>query len=173
VADIFVSYTSSDREWAEWIGHELVKLGHTPRLHDWEIKSGEDIIAWMVERHDQADFVIGVVSDEWLRAAYSKLERMAAEWAAAKSRPNFMRYVMVRPAKLPTIGDHRNRVELFGVPDEVKRQRLKDFLEKPQRPAPPSQSPEVVFALSNIPIRVPTHFLGRDDSLKAIDAALN
>jgi tetratricopeptide (TPR) repeat protein len=101
--DIFVSYTSSDREWAEWIGHELVKLGHTPRLHDWEIKSGDDIMAWMVERHDQADFVIGVVSDEWLRAAYSKLERMAAEWAAAKSRPNFMRHVMVRPAKLPTI----------------------------------------------------------------------
>jgi hypothetical protein len=52
--------------------------------------------------------------------------RLAAEWAAAKSRPNFMRYVMVRPAKPPTIGDHGNRVELFGVPDEVKRQRLKD-----------------------------------------------
>ena len=48
MADIFVSYTSSDREWAEWIGHELIKLGHTPRLHDWEIKSGDDIMAWMV-----------------------------------------------------------------------------------------------------------------------------
>jgi hypothetical protein len=58
VADIFVSCTSSDREWAEWIGHELIKLGHAPRLHDWEIKSGDDIMAWMVERHHLADFVI-------------------------------------------------------------------------------------------------------------------
>ena len=172
MADIFVSYTATDRTWAEWIGHELVKLGHTPRLHDWEIKSGDDIMAWMVERHDQADFVIGVVSDEWLRAAYSKLERMAAEWAAAKSRPNFIRYVMVRPAKLPTIGDHRNRVELFGVPDEVKRQRLKDYLTEAARSAPRDHSPDPSVALSNIPIRVPTHFLGRDDSLAAIDAAL-
>ena len=172
MGDIFVSYTSTDREWAEWIGHELERLNHTPHLHDWEIKAGDDIMAWMVERHDQADFVLGVVSDEWLRAAYSKLERMAAEWAAAKRQTNFMRYVVVRPAKLPTIGDHRNRAELFGVPDEVKRQRLKDFLEKPQRPPPPSQSPDPGVAVSNITIRVPTHFLGRDNSLSQIDAAL-
>jgi hypothetical protein len=31
VADIFVSYTSSDRDWAFWIGQELEKLGHAPR----------------------------------------------------------------------------------------------------------------------------------------------
>ena len=130
-------------------------------------------MAWMVERHDQADFVLGVVSDEWLRAAYSKLERMAAEWAAAKRQTNFMRYVVVRPAKLPTIGDHRNRAELFGVPDEVKRQRLKDF-RRAATPAPaePIARSRQVCALSNIPIRVPAHFLGRDDSLAAIDAAL-
>jgi hypothetical protein len=30
LADIFVSYTSSDRDWAFWIGKELQKLGHTP-----------------------------------------------------------------------------------------------------------------------------------------------
>jgi hypothetical protein len=28
VADIFVSYTSDDRNWAFWIGQELLKLGH-------------------------------------------------------------------------------------------------------------------------------------------------
>jgi hypothetical protein len=28
VADIFVSYTSDDRDWAFWIGQELLKLGH-------------------------------------------------------------------------------------------------------------------------------------------------
>jgi hypothetical protein len=34
VADIFVSYTSSDRGWAFWIGQELEKLGNTAHLHD-------------------------------------------------------------------------------------------------------------------------------------------
>jgi hypothetical protein len=33
VADIFVSYTSADRDWAFWIGQELLKLGHAAHLH--------------------------------------------------------------------------------------------------------------------------------------------
>ena len=52
MADIFVSYTSSDRDWAFWIAKAL---GHTPRVHEWEIKGGDDICAWMEERHDAAD----------------------------------------------------------------------------------------------------------------------
>ena len=32
MADIFVSYTSSDRDWAFWIGQELEKLGHIAAL---------------------------------------------------------------------------------------------------------------------------------------------
>ena len=40
MADIFVSYTSSDRLKAFWIGQELIKLGHKPRIHEWEIPAG-------------------------------------------------------------------------------------------------------------------------------------
>jgi TIR domain len=32
MADIFVSYTSSDKAWADWIGQQLEALGHTPRI---------------------------------------------------------------------------------------------------------------------------------------------
>src|SRR6516162_9800435 len=50
VANIFVSYTSSDRDWAFWIGHELEALGHSAHIHDWEISGGGNIVAWMEER---------------------------------------------------------------------------------------------------------------------------
>jgi hypothetical protein len=49
VADIFVSYTSKDREWAFWIGQELLKLGHAPYVSEWEIGDGGDIEAWREE----------------------------------------------------------------------------------------------------------------------------
>jgi hypothetical protein len=55
VAHIFVSYTSSDREWAQWIGVELKALGHNPFVREWEIGAGDDIVAWMEQRHDQAN----------------------------------------------------------------------------------------------------------------------
>src|SRR5216683_1228438 len=61
MADIFISYTASDRDWAFWIAKELEALGQTPHVHEWEIKGGEDIYAWMEERHDAADHVLCVV----------------------------------------------------------------------------------------------------------------
>ena len=171
MADIFVSYTGSDRDWAFWIAKELQALGHTAHVHEWEIKGGDDIYAWMEARHEAADHVLCVVSDDYLKAPYSTLERNAALWQAAAKRPGFVLFVAVQPCRLPTLSDHIRRCELFGVPEEAARIRFGEFMA--QREAPASAAfPGKVFAVSNIPIRVPEHFLGREDSLAAIATAL-
>jgi hypothetical protein len=171
LADIFISYTSADHDWAFWIARELEALGHAPHVHEWEINRGDDIYAWMERRHDAADHVLCVVSDEYLKAPYSTLERNAALWQAAARRPGFVLLAAVKPCRLPTLADHIRRCELFGAPEEAARVRFREFMEKRAAPAA-VVFPGKVFAASNIPIRVPTHFLGRDDSLAAIDAAL-
>jgi tetratricopeptide (TPR) repeat protein len=171
LADIFVSYTSSDREWAHWVALELQRLGHVARVHEWEIKGGDDIYAWMERRHDAADHMLCVVSDEYLRAPFSTLERNAAFWRMAKDKPGFVLLVAVKPSVLPSLADHYRRCELFGIPKEAAQLRLRQFLEAPVRPEAVA-FPGKVFAVSNIPIRVPEHFLGRDDALEAIDGAL-
>jgi tetratricopeptide (TPR) repeat protein len=172
VADIFISYTSADRDWAFWIAKALEALGHKPHVHEWEIERGGDIYAWMEGRHDAADHVLCVVSDEYLKAPYSTLERNAALWQAAAKRPGFVLFVAVKPSRLPTLSDHIRRCELFGIPEDAARMRFREFMEK--RAAPETVAfPGKTFAVSNIPIRVPAHFLGRDESLAAIEAALN
>jgi tetratricopeptide (TPR) repeat protein len=171
MAVIFVSYTSSDRDWAFWIANELKTLGHVPHVHDWELKGSDDVYAWMEQRHDAADHVLCVISDDYLKAPYSTLERHSAQWQAAKKRPGFVLLVAVKPCKLPTLTDHLRRCELFGVPEDVARLRFREFMEK--RDAPVDIAfPGKVLAVSNIPIRVPTHFMGRGDALEAIEAAL-
>ena len=127
MSDIFVSYTSSDRDWAHWIARELEALGHVPHIHEWEIKGGDDIYAWMERRHDAAEDVLCVVSDEYLKAPYSTLERNAALWQAAAKRPGFVLLVAVKPCRLPTLSDHIRRCELFGMPEDAARLRLRDF----------------------------------------------
>lgn len=42
MAEIFISYTAADRDWAFWIGLELEKLGQVPHVHEWEIGAGGD-----------------------------------------------------------------------------------------------------------------------------------
>ena len=160
VADIFVSYTSSDRDWAFWIAKELEALGHTPRVHEWEIRGGDDIYSWMEQRHDAADHVLCVVSDDYLRAPYSTLERNAALWQAAAKRPGFVLLVAVKPCRLPTLSDHVRRCELFGIPEDAARLRLREFMQKREAPAT-TAFPGKVFAVSNIPIRVPEFFGSR------------
>jgi hypothetical protein len=171
VADVFISYTSSDRDWAFWIAKELEVLGHVPHVHEWEVKEGEDIYAWMEDRHDAADRVLCVVSDEYLKAPFSTLERNAALWQAASKRPGFVLLVAVKPCRLPALSDQLRRCELFGVPEDAARGRFREFMSVREAPAI-TAFPGQVFAVSNVPIRVPKHFMGRDCALSAIETAL-
>ena len=57
------------------------------------------------------------------------------------------------------------------MPEDAARIRFREFMAKREAPAA-AAFPGTVFAVSNIPIRVPEHFLGRDDALAAIDTAL-
>lgn len=171
MADIFISYTSSDRAWAFWIAKELEALGHKPHVHEWEIRAGEDIYAWMEHRHDAADHVLCVFSDDYLRAPYSTLERKAALWQAAAKRPGFVLCVAVSTCQFPTLSDHFLRCELFGMAPDDARVRFREFMQRGK--APDSVLfPGKAFAVSNVPIRVPPHFMGRDDALEAVDKAL-
>src|SRR3984957_19554588 len=171
MSDFFISYTSSDRYWAHWIGKELTALGHVAHVHEWEIEGGGDIYGWMEKRLDAADHVLCVISDEYLKAPFSTLERNAALWKAADRRSGFVLFVAVKPARLPVLSDHIRRCELFGVDEDTARIRLREFLQKreaPERIAFPGQA----VAVSNIQSRVPVHFVGRDDALAAIETVL-
>ena len=130
MADIFISYTSSDRDWAFWIAKELETLGHKPRIHEWEISGGGDIAAWMEQRHDPADHVPCVVSWHTLRSLIPAWERHAAQWAAASERPNFVLPVFVEPCEVPTLFAHLNRCDLYGIAEDEARERLKPFLRR-------------------------------------------
>jgi hypothetical protein len=118
-----------------------------------------------------ADHVLCVISDDYLKASYSTLERNAALWQAAGKRPGFVLLVAVKPCTIPALSDHIRRCELFGVPEDAALIRFREFMSKREAPADVS-FPGKVFAVSNIPIRVPEHFMGRDDALVEIETAL-
>jgi tetratricopeptide (TPR) repeat protein len=188
MADIFISYTSSDRDWAFWIAHELEALGHVPHVHEWEIPAGGDIMAWITQRHSQADHILCVCSKEYFNKPYSSLERLSAQWAAATDRPGFALPVVVEECQLPTLFAILKRCDLYGSDEATARQRLRQFVSPPEKPsgriafpgAVTSPSPQVgtnvpfptKIALSNTPVTVPLHLVGRDDLLIEIERTL-
>jgi TIR domain len=141
MADIFVSYTSSDRDWAFWIGHELEALGHKAHIHEWEISGGGDIAAWMEERHDKADHILCVISQAYLKAPYSSWERRAAQWASASGRPNFGLPAYVENCESPTMLAQFKRCDLYGITEDEARAKLAAFLAPAAKPAGPMLFP--------------------------------
>jgi hypothetical protein len=164
VADIFVSYTSSDRDWAFWIGQQLEKLGHIAHIHEWEIDAGGNIPAWMQERQDKADHTLCVISNAYLSRPYSSWELQAAQWAAASERPNFMLPVFVEDCKAPTLLAPFKRCDLFGLNENEARDRLEAYL-KPA--AKPSESARFPGGGERAPLRHPevTVFPGSQSKL--------
>ena len=45
--DVFVSYTSADRAWAEWIGWQLKQAGLSVVLQAWDMLPGGDFVREM------------------------------------------------------------------------------------------------------------------------------
>jgi oleate hydratase len=117
LAGIFVSYTSSDRDWAFWIGKELEKLGHTPHLHGREIGAGGNILEWMETRLKEADHALFVVSSRYLTAPYSKLELQTAIWLM-QQKPSFALPVYVEKCDEPLFLKHINHCDLYECPNE-------------------------------------------------------
>jgi oleate hydratase len=142
LAGIFVSYTSSDRDWAFWIGKELEKLGHTPYIHDWEIRAGEDIVKWMEERLGKADHALLVVSSKYFEGEYSNWERRSAEWAMQR-RPGFALPVYVEKCEEPLLLANFKRCDLYRLDEDRARAALAAYLKEP---APPEVAPFPVRA---------------------------
>jgi hypothetical protein len=107
----------------------------------------------------------------------------------SKKSPKFCA-VLVEPCEPPILFAPLKRCDLHGITEDEARARLKIFLEPAKKPprgpfpggakseaAPISTVQRLPFpgaraALSNIPVRVPLHFLGRDDALAAIGESL-
>jgi tetratricopeptide (TPR) repeat protein len=172
VADIFVSYTKSDRAEAHWLAKELEALSHKPFVHEWEIGGGGDIYGWMETRIDTAHHMLCVVSEEYLKAPYSTLERRAGLWHAACEQPGFVLLVVVKPCRLPRLSRHISHCDLVGKPEAVARTQFRDFIAQRQAPETVTDPFQDVYAASNIPVRVPVHFMGREEALADIEAAM-
>jgi tetratricopeptide (TPR) repeat protein len=136
---IFVSYTSADRDWAHWIAWTLKEAGYEPFVHEWEVGAGESIPAWMERRLGEADRLIGVFSEKYTEALFSKSERTAAYWDDPMGKRGFLTPVAIEAIpKWPPFVAPLKRLSLVDLDPDAARAALIGFLEPP---GPPKEAP--------------------------------
>jgi TIR domain-containing protein len=76
--DFFVSYTSADRKWAEWIAYVLEEEGFSVIIQTWDFHPGSNFVLEMQKAATEADRTIMVLSADYLKSQFT-----SPEWAAA------------------------------------------------------------------------------------------
>src|SRR4051812_21191211 len=75
--DFFISYTSDDKDWAEWIYYELQAVGYSLLMQAADFHTGNNFVLSMDDALQRAARVILVLSDSFMDAVYTQ-----PEWAA-------------------------------------------------------------------------------------------
>jgi hypothetical protein len=94
-ADFFVSYTSVDRAWAEWIAWQLEAEGYTVVVQAWDFTPGKSWTHEMQQATATAERVVAVLS-----AAYLESEHSEAEWEVFQAKDPLGKRGLLLPVRV-------------------------------------------------------------------------
>jgi len=184
--DFFISYTSADQHWAEWIGWQLEEAGYTTILQAWDFHAGGNFVLDMDTATKQAKRTIAVLSPDYLDSRFTP-----SEWATTfrrdpKGELGLLVPVRVRPCTVEGLLGPIVYIDLVGQKEQVAQATLlaavKRQRHKPSKaPAFPSIAhmlserpsfPGVFPRIWNIPYPRNAYFSGREELLSQLAAAL-
>ncbi len=76
--DFFISYSTADRSWAEWIAWNLEEAGYSTVIQAWDIRPGSNFALDIRKATRETERIIAVLSPDYLDSLYTQ-----SEWVAA------------------------------------------------------------------------------------------
>lgn len=124
MADFFISYTSADRAWAEWIGYVLEEEGFAVIIQAWDFRPGSNFVLEMQKAATDADRTIMVLSPDYLQSQFA-----SPEWAAAfaqdpRGLERKLLPIMVRNCNPPGLLSSVVHISLVGQDDQEAAREL-------------------------------------------------
>jgi TIR domain len=124
--DFFVSYTSADRDWAEWIAYVLEEDGFQVVIQAWDFRPGANFVLEMQKAASEAERTIMVLSSDYLQSQFA-----SPEWAAAFAQdPQGLARklvpIMVRPCNPPGLLAPIVHINLSDADEDTARRLLLD-----------------------------------------------
>ncbi len=196
--DFFVSFSSADKAWAEWIAWQLLEAGYSVELQGWTWGPGANFPLEMDRAARETRRTLLVLSPSALRSGY-----VAPEWAARfREDPEGggWRLVPVRVRECDPGGLLGSLVYIDLVGHEEPEGARRALLDGLEPPGPPEEEPaypgggaggagvggsgEAGLPVSepafpgalpphfNVPHRRNPHFIGREDLLARLEEAL-
>jgi len=181
--DFFISYTSADKKWAEWIAWQLEEAQYSTILQAWDFQPGMNFVLEMDKAARGARCTLVVLSPDYLSAQYPQ-----PEWAVAirndpKSEKGALLPVRVQKCEVEGLLGSVVYIDLVDLDEAIARETLlvgvrrdrgkpdtaPGFPGKGQRTIPePQRFPGALPPIWNVPYPRNPYFTGREDILKKL-----
>jgi hypothetical protein len=182
--DFFISYTSADRAWAEWIAWELEDAGYTTLIQAWDFRPGMDFVTEMQRGAAESSRTLIVLSQQFLESGFTQ-----AEWTSAFAKDptgenGLLIPVRVAECEPPGLLRARIYIDLAGLSEEEARRKLLDGVKqerakpatRPPIPTSATQKPRLPVAIRrtthNLPFRPNPLFTGRGADMERLGKLL-
>jgi tetratricopeptide (TPR) repeat protein len=181
--DFFISYSSADRRWAEWIAWQLEQAGYSVALPTGDVRPGENFAQSIHEAISDAERIIVLLSPDYLDSPYIELEWAEAFRQDPAGKQRTLLPVQVRECRdqlrgllalityIDLVGldeKEARKVLLAGV--RHRRSRLPSKGGVKHTLAQPPQFPAGLPPIWNVPPRNP-FFTDRDEILQHLNRA--
>jgi tetratricopeptide (TPR) repeat protein len=113
-ADFFVSYTSADRAWAEWIAWQLEAERYAVVVQAWDFTPGHDWAHEMHQATSKAERVVAVLSAAYLQSGHGEVEWRAFYAKDPSGERGLLLPVRVGEVEPPGLLTTRTYVDLVG-----------------------------------------------------------
>jgi hypothetical protein len=135
-SDFFISYTATDRAWAEWIAWQLHNSGYTVRLQAWDFVPGRDFLHEMEKAASSARRTIAILSDQYATSAFGEAEWRAAFAKDPTGEKGLLIPIRVMPCTPPSLLASRVYIDLTGkAANDAKDALLNGISGKGMRPS--------------------------------------
>jgi hypothetical protein len=124
MAEFFISYTSTNRNWAEWIAYILEEEGFKVIIQAWDFRPGSNFVLEMQKAAAEAERTIMVLSPDYLKSQFA-----SPEWAAAfRQDPQGIERklipIVVRPCSPPGLLGPLVHISLMDHDEDTARSLL-------------------------------------------------
>jgi hypothetical protein len=180
--DFFISYTSADRAWAEWIAWELEDAGYTTLIQAWDFRPGMNFVTEMQKGAAESSRTLIILSQQFLESGFTQAEWTAAFAKDPTGEKGVLIPVRVADCEPPGLLRARIYIDMVGLSESELRRKLLDGVRQERAkpatrpPNPVTQKPALPIVgrrtIHNLPFLPNPLFTGREAELEALSRGL-
>ena len=124
--DFFISYSSTDKTWAEWIAWQLEEAGHSVVIQVWDFLPGKNFILGMDEAAKGTHSTIIVLSPAFMDSQFAQPEWASALRQDPQGHARKLIPVRVRDCQPEGLLAGISYIDLVGLETDRARQQLRN-----------------------------------------------